>query len=299
MTPSGRPLPTGPDLEAYLEATEVAMYENMYRALPAEVATSLGVAAPRLGHALGLTAKGFDHRLFNRVLAISDPMDALEKAAPHYAAAGISRWMLQVLPHIETEAFRTAATERGLVRLRRWARHVGPSSLRIPARSDLVVRRIAGEARGVLADTPRGETLSRAGQAWARIVIDAFQLHAGLEPWFRALAGRPGWHLYLAYLVERPVAAAALFLPPGNGVRVAHLAFAGTVVAHRGRGAQSALVAQRFEDAHALGARWVTTETGENLPGRPNVSHRNMVRLGLPVRYVRANWGPPKSGPAL
>ncbi len=299
MSPPAPPLPTGPALEAYLEATEVAMYEDMYRALPAEVAASLGVEARQVGHALRLTARGFDHRLFNRVLAVTDPMEALSDATTHYPSAGVSRWMLQVLPHVQTEAFRAAAAERGLVRLRRWARHVGPASLRIPARSDLRVRRIAGEARGVLADTPRGETLSRAGQAWARIVIDAFQLHPGFEPWFRALAGRPGWHLYLAYHIERPVAAAALYLPPGDAGRVAHLAYAGTVVAHRGRGAQSALVAQRFEDAHALGARWVTTETGENLPNRPNVSHRNMVRLGLPVRYVRANWGPPKPGPAL
>ena len=29
-----------------------------------------------------------------------------------------------------------------------------------------------------------------------------------------------------------------------------------------------------------------------DLPDRPNPSARNVVRLGLPVVYVRANWGP-------
>lgn len=39
---------------------------------------------------------------------------------------------------------------------------------------------------------------------------------------------------------------------------------------------------------------WIVTETDEELPDRPNPSYHNMLRLGLPVRYVRANLGPPK-----
>ena len=35
--------------------------------------------------------------------------------------------------------------------------------------------------------------------------------------------------------------------------------------------------------------------TDEELPEKSNPSYRNVVRLGLPVRYVRANWGPPPS----
>jgi GNAT superfamily N-acetyltransferase len=290
-------LPTGPELERLLEAAEVALYEDFYDALPASVSLELGIEAERLGPALRLSARGFDHRLFNRILGMDDPGSLVEPAARYYGELGVRWWMLQVPPHVQTEAFRALAQARGLARLRGWAKHVGPASLRVPSRTDLRVARVAGEARGTLADTPSGEVRIRAVKAWAEIVVRTFGLHAGLEPWFRALAGRPGWHLYLAYHDHRPVSAAALYHPPGDAGALAQLCFAGTLPAHRGRGAQSALIARRFEDAQTLGARWVATETGESMPGRPNPGFRNMVRLGLPARYVRTNWGPSRAAP--
>ncbi len=42
-----------------------------------------------------------------------------------------------------------------------------------------------------------------------------------------------------------------------------------------------------------MGLEWLVTETDEELPDRPNPSYHNIVRAGMPVRYVRANWGPP------
>jgi len=53
-------------------------------------------------------------------------------------------------------------------------------------------------------------------------------------------------------------------------------------------------VARRVADARTAGAPWVVCETDEERPERPNPSTRNLVRLGVPVAYVRANWGPPK-----
>ncbi len=301
MPPTASPLPGGPNLERLLERVEVAMYRDLYEALPAAVASRFGVEAHGREGALRLTARGHDHPLFNRALGLVGPETLMDDLVAHYAQEGVRRWMLQLLPHMETPDFRAAAEARGLVKLRGWAKHVAPASLRIPFRTDLAVHRVAGVARGGLGEVFRGGAKERALRAWSAIVVEAFRMPEGFRPWLEALGDRPAWHLYLAWDREKPVAAAALHVaedgratPGMQGGPFGHLNFAGTRPSHRGRGAQSALVARRFEDARTLGVRWVVAETEEDTPGRPNPSHRNAVRLGLPVRFVRANWGPPK-----
>ncbi|MCZ7607122.1 MAG: GNAT family N-acetyltransferase [Planctomycetota bacterium] len=113
-------------------------------------------------------------------------------------------------------------------------------------------------------------------------------------PWMARLAGREAWRLFGAFDGETLAAAAALYM---HG-EIGELTWAGTREGWRGRGAQSALIAARFAAAREAGVKWLVTETDEELPDKPNPSYHNMVRLGLPVRYVRANWGPPKPADA-
>ena len=85
---------------------------------------------------------------------------------------------------------------------------------------------------------------------------------------------------------------------PGDGVGSGHDPdgdwYYGTSIAtrpsHRRRGAQGALLARRIRDAADLGCRWLVTETGEDLPERPNPSFRNMLRTGFELAYQRANY---------
>jgi ribosomal protein S18 acetylase RimI-like enzyme len=277
--------------ERLLEHAELELYRDFYRALPSPLSASAGIsvtpdAGPDAPPVLGPThfrAVGFDHPMFNRTMGIVTPeaaATALSEAREHFAAAGIRRWMLQVAPDAEDAGFRAAAAAAGLVRLRGWARHVG--------RADDAAR--TGEARRAT-DLELARIGAEDAEPWARIVVESFRLPEAFVPWLAALAHRPGWHLYLARHRGDPVASAALFLPDAEGL--AHLTFAGTRPEFRGRGAQSALVALRIADARAMGARWIVSETDENLPDRPNPSTRNLLRLGLPVLYVRANWGPP------
>jgi GNAT superfamily N-acetyltransferase len=120
--------------------------------------------------------------------------------------------------------------------------------------------------------------------------VMGFAIPETLRPWLEALVGRPAWRLYLALDGDRPVACAAMH----RHGDLATLTFAATRPEARRRGAQSALIAQRLRDAAAWGCSRVVTETDEPLPDRPNPSTSNVVRLGLPVVYVRANCGPPK-----
>ncbi len=309
---------SGSPLQRTLEAQEVEMYRDLYAAVPPDLAEAWGLQAEGTGMGLRLTAAGFDHPFFNRIMGVGIGVgpsgtdlpaggwtglhrggshtpsreeweDVLSSLSAHYARAGVRRWMLQLLPLLESEGFREAAAERGLVRLRGWAKHLGPSEPEVGAPSGLRIIRIGQDA-----GPAPPEHLAR---AWATIVCEAFAMPPGFVGWMERLLARDRWRLYLALDGDRPVASGALYLPPpvpGAPPLPAQLNFAGTLPAARGRGAQSALVARRLADARALGFRWITTETDEELPDRPNPSYRNMVRLGLPVRYVRANWGPPK-----
>ena len=111
-----------------------------------------------------------------------------------------------------------------------------------------------------------------------------------LRPWLEALAGRPGWRLYLASDGDTPAAGAALYCRDGT----AWLGVAATLPAYRGRGAQGALMARRIADAAAAGCRHIATETGEPVADEPNSSYDNMLRLGFRAIYSRANYILPK-----
>lgn len=71
---------------------------------------------------------------------------------------------------------------------------------------------------------------------------------------------------------------------------VGWLGFGATLESHRGQGSQSAIFARRIRAAADLGVKLLITETGEELPDRPNPSYRNMLRAGFRLAYPRQNW---------
>jgi GNAT superfamily N-acetyltransferase len=90
-----------------------------------------------------------------------------------------------------------------------------------------------------------------------------------------------GARFYLAELDGQPAAAGALFVT-GN---VGCLASAATLPAFRGRGAQSALIRVRVDDAHAAGCDLVATVAAFG-----STSQRNLERAGLRIAYTKAIW---------
>ena len=145
-----------------------------------------------------------------------------------------------------------ALEERGFTRDYGWmkfTRGVGPRE----AQSDLAVVRIGPER----------------ADDFATVVTGGF----GMPDWTRALAanivGRPNWSCYVAYAGEAPAGAGALYVHEGVG----WLGLAATLPELRGRGAQSALLAARIEDARRQGCPAVTTETGQLEDDRPSTSY--------------------------
>ena len=122
--------------------------------------------------------------------------------------------------------------------------------------------------------------------AFARIIREAYGVPAAIEPVVASAPERRGWTCWLAMAGDEPAGAAALYVDDGAG----YLGYAGTAPEHRGKGAQSVLLATRIRRARELGCDVVYTETGQLLPDRPSASYRNIMRAGFEELYVVANW---------
>ena len=106
------------------------------------------------------------------------------------------------------------------------------------------------------------------------------------------IVGRPGMgSRHVVYDGDAPAGAGGLFVAGRN--RLA-LGSGATLPGFRGRGAQSAILAARIEDARQQGCRTVTTEnSASSLRDRPSNSYRNIVRSGFREEGVRPNYRAP------
>jgi GNAT superfamily N-acetyltransferase len=128
-----------------------------------------------------------------------------------------------------------------------------------------------------------------AADDFAAVVAGGFDLPDWAEPLAANVVGRPGWSCYVAYDGERPAGAGAVFVDGSVG----WLGFGATLAEYRGRGAQSAILAARIEDARRQGCTTVVTETGELDDQRPSSSYRNILRAGFREAGVRQNYRAP------
>ena len=128
-----------------------------------------------------------------------------------------------------------------------------------------------------------GLSLSVVGpEAAAEVVAVGLAGFDGGEPdWWSAPLGAPGWSQVLAHDGAVPVAIGALHV---SGP-AAWVGAASTVPGHRRRGAQSALLAHRFQLAAQCGAEQVVSKVD---PG--GGSERNLRRAGFQPAYEVVQW---------
>ena len=240
-----------------LESAEFAAFLDVFRASPdlCEVA--------EIGGATCAALRRLDSRMFNRVLHLTSTEPLAEIAAFY----GETPWWVN-----DSHGLGPELEKRGFVPDYGWmkfSRGVGPRE----AQSDLRVERV----------DPEG------ADDFGRVVVGGYGMPEWLIEFNERVVGRPGWSCYVAYDGEAPAGAGALFGHEGVG----WLGFGATLPDYRGRGAQSALLAARIEDARQQGCATVVTETGELDEGRPSSSYRNILRAGFREAGVRPNYRAP------
>jgi hypothetical protein len=257
-----------------VEVGEGEAWAGMFLSAPADFAAGMGMRVERIGSAIALITKKMDIMLLNRVIGLGVMEPATEVMVDDivalYRQAGIQNFAVQVSPSVQPADLPAWLEARGLPRRDNWAkvyREVEPPP---PIPTDLRIECIGLEH----------------AEAFAGVACTAFGMPDTLRPWVAATVGRPGWRHYLAWAGDLPVATGALFIRDGVG----WLGVASTLPSHRRRGAQGAIMAQRIRDGAELGCRWLITETGEDLPSRPNPSYHNMVRTGFELAYQRPNY---------
>lgn len=179
-----------------------------------------------------------------------------------------TRSAVAVAPHAEPPELRAWLERRGFAPGYGWtkfAREVVPTP---PSRTSLRVERVDD------------------GRPFADAFVHGYGLPALFGPWVERLAGREGWHCFVAFDGAAAAGAGALYVAG----EVGWLGMAATLPEHRGKGAQGALLAARIEAAARAGCTVVVTETGEPVDGWPGGSYRNILRAGFEPQYVRANY---------
>lgn len=221
------------------------------------------VESAQHGSALAVRSTAFPTRELNRIVGLYDVAD-LDALVPVFANG--SFWVsLDPAAGLDDEL-----VARGFAVDSAWqkfARGLEP----VEARTDLLIS--------------DAESPADFGTAFA----DGYGLPPALAHFAAAVVGRAGWHCFVAYDESLPVAAGALFESGDAG----WLGAAATVPSHRGRGAQSAILAARVERARERGLRVLITETGVPRDGRPGASYRNIVKSGFEPAYVRPNYASP------
>ena len=254
------------------DAIEAAASRDMYAAAPPE----LGFHTETVAGATLLLAPRFPVTYFNRAIGLGMERAAtesdLDALIAVYRAAGVKDYWVHLSPGAAPAALGDWLRSRGLElpARRSWAKFLrGPEPAQARA-SALCIRPAArADAPGV-----------------AQTVCQAYGLPPALGPWFEALLGRPGWQVYVATAHERIVATGSVYI---RG-REAWLGIGATLAEYRGRGAQSALLAERIRFALASGCALLATETGEAIGDEPNTSLENIRRCGFTQVCSRLNF---------
>jgi GNAT superfamily N-acetyltransferase len=261
--------------DAGAEMTEAAFMFDTVTCAPEPAGSRLGATSVRLGGGVALAMPGSGSSYWNKALGfgLAEPFTpaVLDAVLDFYRAQGVPQAVLQLVPAVLPDGFAQIAAARGLERGNPWIK-------------------LGGDPAGVRAadtDLRIGPVPAAEAETWADLLLSNFGMPAGdLTAMLAGTVGRQGWQPFGAWDGDRIVGGGNVFVS-GDG---AGLNAAATSPSHRGRGAQSALIAARAAVAAEAGARHLYAETWKPAGGAHNPSLSNMVRAGLAPLYERDNW---------
>lgn len=253
---------------------------DLHAAATPDLSERLGLRTRRIGSALVSVAGALPasaiviNRALGLGLATPETVETVRGMLALYRDAGVERFFVQCHPVAQPAELRAWLCAAGLEKTRGWQKFCRGRRAIPDVRTDLTLEEIGPDQ----------------GHAFGRIVCNAFDLGEAAVPWLAQLPGRPGWHVFMSFEAGKPAGAGALFIKDG----IAWTDFGATDPGYRRRGSQAALLALRIEHALEHDCDQVFTCTGEEVPGDPQHSFRNILKLGFETDYVRDNYAPPK-----
>ncbi|WP_406079030.1 GNAT family N-acetyltransferase [Micromonospora sp. NBC_00858] len=265
------------ELSRLAELAEAAFMVRYVVDVPERVSSALGTADTGIGGGVALSTRHGETHYWSKALGFgfAEPVtqDLMDRIFAFYREQGTEVATIQIAPgRLPADWDEIRAAER-----------LEPGSVIIQLACELDAFRIEG-----VTDLRIGLVPSRDADQWADVFAQGFKWPRGgsVAELVAAAVANPRLHTYGAWDGDRVVAAASLFVHGEVGV----LAGAATAPDHRGRGAQSALIAARARAAAEAGCRWLVTQTWRPSPGSVNHSLNNMLRGGLVPLYDRQNW---------
>ena len=210
-------------------------------------------------------------------LGLDQPADdaTIDAVLQGYAEAGISRYFVHLHPEAVPPDLGARLKARGLAPARAWVKF-SRGRERAPAAATRL------EVRGATpADAP----------ALGRIAAAAFDLGPAGEAVIASLVGRPNWHVFMTAWDGQPAGCGALYIEND----IAWLDWGATSPNYRGLNGQSALLRHRIIHALDRGCRRMASCTGDEVPGEPQISYRNLTKMGFEPAYTRRNMAPPRA----
>jgi len=247
----------------------------MTRSRPVGLEAYLSLYGRRLGDGVAVLRldEAPESPMVNRLVGLGDEAPATEALLDEgIAALAGTTFYVARSPDAEPPELEGWLRARGLEPGWGWMQFTRPGSEPPP------------EARGGLRLSTVADGAS--ARVFASIVCRGYGLPEAAEPFLARAARAEGWTAFLA--LDGGVAAGAAAVWIGDGT--AYLGFAATLPEHRGKGAQTALLAARLEHARSRGCELVVTETGERRDELPSSSYRNILRAGFREEHVVENW---------
>jgi GNAT superfamily N-acetyltransferase len=262
------------DLVKTLELGEMAAMLDFLDAAPENLKKSAGIEFHTDDSMLISIMSQTEVLIFNRVvgLGLDDNVteSELDEIIARFKAAGAKRFFVQLSPIAIQRGVQDILSSKGFYHHNNWIRLYRNTEPIMKVHTDLQIRQIDSES----------------ASDFAEIVTMAFNWPAESIEWLAAMVGRPGWRHYMAFDGDLPVATGACFIYRDT----AWIGFASTREDYRNRGAQSAILSQRIDDARMVGCTLMNVETAEQTPEWEAPSYRNMRRYGFEIAYIRPNY---------
>jgi hypothetical protein len=263
-------------LIASAETVEAAfMYQYVSKA-PPSVARALGITSARIGGGVVLSMRNDPTDYWNKALGFgfSEPVSAvlIDEVIDFYRARDIPKTVIQIAPAALPADWHDICRRHDLRR--------GTVSLKLACHADeFHPTRHTGLRVGRV--TPQEIGL------WATTTLRGFQMPTDhLADMLESSASDPAFRPFAAWDRAEMVATGNL-LVQGD---VASLNSGATLPSHQNRGAQSALIALRGEEALKARCTWLVAEAAKPAEDESNPSLNNLKRAGLRLQYERCDW---------